>query len=243
MGRAAGQQHAPAGHVDTRHLAVNYFNLMRGVEAIGPERHRLLLIGREALREHGAVVGHFGLAIEQADAALVALAAQHLGRRAARRARPNDDHGGRVRRRFGGADGGQRVGQCLLAGHVGAAVALSHRPTRQRVEGGGAQGRPGAQAETGVVPGAAHGVAVEQALAQRRAQVATLGRDGKDFIATSGQQHGLTLGVAGGHGPVGQVGEGEAVGEQVGAGEERSSGSSHVFRGRNEVSHTVFPVF
>lgn len=54
----------------------------------------------------------------------------------------------------------------------------------------------GAQAEAGVMPGAAHGVFDNEAFAQRSAVMGAGGADGEEFFAASGQKHRLVADMA-----------------------------------------------
>ena len=80
--------------------------------------------------------------------------------------------------------------------HPDALVGVRIGPAGQRVEGRGPQGLPGAQTETGVVSGAAHRVAHEQARFQRRPEVDAQCPDSQQFVAAPHQQHRLAVGVA-----------------------------------------------
>src|SRR5258708_7225075 len=88
-----------------------------------------------------------------------------------------------------------------LVAHENTAAALLDAPARHRVEGRGRQRLAGAQAEAGVVPRAAHGIADHEPLGER-ATVMRAGRaDGEDLAAAPRQEHRLALPMAHHHPP------------------------------------------
>ena len=115
---------------------------------------------------------------EQQDLAVVALAAQRLGRRFAGRARA-DDGDGPQRRLAPQASPARRAARRTRIGRAGALDVVAGEGVQRRR----AQRRAGAQIEAGVVPGAADGVAVERALGQRAAVVGAGRADGEDLLA------------------------------------------------------------
>ena len=63
------------------------------------------------------------------------------------------------------------------------------------------------------MPRAAHRVVDHQSLAERPAVMGAVGADREDFLATTGQQHGLVADPADQHGAVGEIGLRDAVGQ------------------------------
>ena len=121
------------------------------------------------------------------DGARVALAPQHLRGREARRAAADDDD---LIRRWRCTVRRRRLRHlALVAERRSCPVARSTSPARQRIQRRRAQRLAGAQAEAGVVPGAAHGVADHQPFGERAAVVGAGRLDREDLAAGLHQQH------------------------------------------------------
>jgi len=88
---------------------------------------------------------------------------------------------------------------------VAAVVLLVDTPARDRVQRRGAQCLSGAQAEAGMVPGAAHGIADDQPLGERAAIVGAGRADGKKLAAAAREQHRLLPDMPAEHASVGNV--------------------------------------
>jgi hypothetical protein len=67
-------------------------------------------------------------------------------------------------------------------------VALLDSPARNRAERWSVQGLTGAQIETGMMPGTAHRLAIDEPFAKRTVIVGAVGTDGKEFGAAPHQQ-------------------------------------------------------
>ena len=174
------------------------------IELARMERDPLLggVAGQVVLGEIGAVVGRRVVGADERDGAGVTLAAQPLGGGVGGGAGADDDHRFRARAARGGARTGagrsnrrRRRWRQLFANRDPVPLAL-HPVARHRVQRRRAQRLAGAQAEAGVVPGAAHGIADQQPLGQRSAVVGAMGSDGEDLVAVTRQQHRLAARVA-----------------------------------------------
>ena len=153
------------------------------------------------MERFGPVVGRRVVRADHREAAAVAFPAQHVRGREPGGASPDDhDRGGlafRARRLRRGA-------RQLLPDDERVAVALD-APAADRVERGRAEGLPGAQAEAGVVPRAAHGVADDDALGERAVIVRAGRAHGEVLVATPREQHGLVVDVPQHHAAVRNV--------------------------------------
>ncbi len=165
--------------------------------------------GQIVLRQIGSIAGQGRVGAEQGDGPLIALAPQGFGRRIARCPAADDHH--RLRKHRRGRPGRFRFG--LGRAHEGLAVALFDGPALQVVQRRRADGLAGPQAEAGVVPRAAHRVADQQALGQGAAVVGAVRRHREQLLALAHEQHGFAVHLALQHGPVGEIGQGHALGE------------------------------
>ena len=91
------------------------------------------------------------------------------------------------------------AGAASFSPHDDAVALPLHLPARDGVERRRPQRLAGAQAEAGVVPGAAHRVADDSPSAERTAVVRARGADGEDLLAAPRQQHRLLSHLAGQH--------------------------------------------
>src|SRR5262249_35589734 len=105
----------------------------------------------------------------------------------------------------------------VLLAHEDRAVALIDRPAGERAQGRGAQRFAGAQVETGVVPGAAHGVVDHEAVAERTVIVRAVGADREDVAPAAHQQNLLVSDMADELAAVGELGKRDAL-REIGAG-------------------------
>jgi hypothetical protein len=168
--------------------------------------------GEIVLGEVGPVVRHLVLGADHRERALVALPAKPLRCGVARGARADDHHRRRVGRDFA-VWRGRKLACGKLAGDEEHPVALLDSPASDGVERRSAQRLAGAEAEAGVMPGAAHRVADAQPLPEWAAVMGTGGPDGEDVVAVSGDEHRLSLYVAREHSPVGKLGQRDAATE------------------------------
>ncbi len=227
---AAGEGQFLVRRVDVADAGVAaQFDALTGIEVRRTQRQPggVGAAGQVVLGQVGPVVGRGGVGAEQGDGPVVALVAQAEGRRVAGGAATDDHHRGRCLRvgrqvRRGGGQG---------RADVGLAVAAVHLPARQVVQRRRGEQAPVVQAEAGVVPGAAQGVAVDQALGQGRAVVRAGGAYGVQLPGLAHQQRRFAADVAGERAAFDDVRQGHALGE-VGAG-----------RGRWMVAHRSLLVF
>ena len=83
-------------------------------------------------------------------------------------------------------------GELELFTHIDFPVALIDPPTRDRVERRRTQRLPAAQAEAGVVPRAADGIADKDPIGERTVIMGTLRADGEQRAAVAREQHRFT---------------------------------------------------
>ena len=166
------------------------------------ERDPLLLRGARqiVLGEIGPVVGRVRIRVHDRDRARVALAAERLRGTVAGRATAHDDHP--IRR---AAPLGRRLGRRALGAHEHPSAPLLDLPGRKVVQRRRPERLPRAEAETGVVPGAAYRVAHQQAFRQRAAVMAAGGRQWRTIRSTSREQHRLAIDMPGQHAAVRDV--------------------------------------
>ena len=126
--------------------------------------------GEKALRQVGTVAGRRGVGAQHRQAPGIAFAPERFGRRLAGGAAA-DDHD-RVGQAGAGRQRAARGGRAPRA-NAHEAVGLLHVEAGDRCQGGRAERLAGAQAEAGVVPGTANGVAHQESINQRR-QIAFL---------------------------------------------------------------------
>src|SRR5262249_55918154 len=100
-----------------------------------------------------------------------------------------------------------------LLAHERLAVALLYLPARHRIERRRSDRLAGAQAEAGVMPGAAHGVIDHQALGERPAVMRAGRADRENLVAAPGQQHRLVAHAAADHLSVGEIAQRNSLGE------------------------------
>ncbi len=89
-------------------------------------------------------------------------------------------------------------------------------PAGHRVQRRRAQGLAGTQAETGMMPGASHGIADEETLRERPPVMGARRTDGEDLIAPTSEKHRLGADMPGDHAAVSKVGTRNAL-RQIGA--------------------------
>ena len=139
------------------------------------------------------------------------LAPEHLGCREAGGASA-DDHDAvrRCRRRLAPR---LRLRLRAFLSHENLPVTLLDGPARDGTQGGRAQGFTAAQVETGVVPGTAHGIANHEPVAQRAVVMRALSADREDLSPAADEQDGFAAGMADELAAVGELAEGNALGE------------------------------
>src|SRR5262249_34877083 len=134
--------------------------------------------------------------VDDGDPSLVAAATQHLGSRGARGTRTDDDDAsGRRRTAAGGIGGAQRIALALPRDED-LPVAPFHGPACDGRERRRAKGFARAQVEAGVVPGAAHLVAVDGALGEGTTVVRAGRADREELVAAADEQDGLAVRVS-----------------------------------------------
>ena len=146
--------------------------------------------GKIVLRQVRPVVWRVSVSAEHGKASAIATAAQHLGRREARRSSAdNDDVPGSLASAFQG--GGSRCRLLRLVFDEDSPVTLFRRPAVDRTEGGRAEGLAGAKTEAGMMPWTSYGVAVDDSLGQRPAVVSAGAADGEYLLARAHEDHGF----------------------------------------------------
>ena len=204
---AVGQRDLARARIDGGDVGLEpQVDAVLGVEVVAAQRHPFLgrVAGEIVLGEVGPVDRRGVVVAQHDDAALVLLAPQHLGRREAGSAAAHDHDP--VRRRRPPAWRAGLASVCALLRDEDLAVALLDRPAVDRAERRRAQRLAGAQAEAGVMPGAAHRVADQQPFGERAVIVAAVRADGEDLAAAARQQHLLVADMADQHAAVGELG-------------------------------------
>jgi hypothetical protein len=206
IGQAAaiGQLQLALGGVDTHHLGSQaHVDVLLLIKLCRPQRQPLGGggSGQKVLRQIRSVARQVRVAAEHRHRPGVAFTAQCFGSSLPGRTAAHDDDGFR-HARVGGA--GLGAGHAL-AGDVGLAVPLFYLPATHAAQRRRTQRLAGAQAESRVVPGAAHGVAHHQALGQRAAVVGAGGAHGKQLAAVARQQQRFAMGMAQQHGAFGNT--------------------------------------
>ena len=222
--RAGGQEQRVIGKLGpVVHVHAAARRVDRGGAGAAPELDAALLVevrrmqrdplfrgaaGEVVLRQIRPVVRRVHVGIHECNRPRVSLAAQRLGRRVAGRARAEDDHPlGRA-----GASGWPARGRTLGTDEDAAGPPLDV-PARQVIQGRRSQRLARPQAETGMVPGAPHGIADQQPLDQGAAVVAARRADREPFLALSDQQDCLVARVTHDHTAVRDVALRNALGE------------------------------
>src|SRR5438093_484651 len=158
-----------------------------GVEAVCAQRDPLLrrVAGQVILGQVRPVHGRRVVVAQHHNAALVALAAQHLG--GGETGRAAADNHDLLRRSGRRCDTGARCRHQLLP-HEHLVVSKLSRPARDGTERRRAQRFAGPQAEAGVVPRAAHSVVDHQPFRERTVVVGTAGADRDELVAATEEQ-------------------------------------------------------
>jgi hypothetical protein len=97
--------------------------------------------------------------------------------------------------------------------HENPPVTLLDGPACDGTQGGRAQGFAAAQVETGVVPGTAHGIANHEPVPQRAVVMRALSADREDLSPAADEQDWFAAGIADYLAAVGELAEGNALGE------------------------------
>ena len=200
-------------HVDPADLGVQpQIDVVLLVEVVRSERQPVFgrIAGQIVLREVRAIDRRRVVAAEHRDGVLVALPAQHLGRRESGRAAADNDDAVRrcrclaARPRFGLLH--------LLAHRDGVALPLD-LPAGDRAQRRRVQRLAGAQIEAGVMPRAAHRAVRDDALGERPVIVRALRPDREHLRALPHQQHGFVADMSEQEAAVGNRGKRHAFGE------------------------------
>ena len=184
------------------------------VETLGPQRYPLfrgrsreIVLGQVRPVDRGGIV-----AAQHHQTSLPLLPAQHFGGGKSRSAAANNHD------RFRSTLVRVLRFRCLLAAFDDDLVALAlDAPAGNRAQRRGMQRLARTQAETGMVPGTAHGLAIHQPLAQGTAIMGAGRADREKFIAPARQQNGLVAHMARQHRAGGEVADRNATGK-VGTG-------------------------
>ena len=144
-------------------------------------------------------------------------APEHLGGRECGGAAAHDHHALGVFARASRLARPAPRGRLDLLTHARLSVALVHAPARHRIERRRSDRLAGAQAEAGMVPRAAHGVADRQSLGERPAVVRAGRTDGEEFIAAARKQDRFLPDMSADHAAVGEVVERDAL-REIGTG-------------------------
>jgi hypothetical protein len=164
-------------------------NIVLGIETVRAQRYPVLrrAAGEIVFREIRPVDRHRIVIAQHHDAALVPLPPQCFGGGKAGRTTADDDD---FFRRFGGGRAaGHGRNRRRFPAHEYLALSLLDRKTRQWAQGRRAQRLTCAQAETGMVPGAAHGIVNQQPLGQIRVIMGAMCPDREQRRAAAHEQN------------------------------------------------------
>src|SRR5262249_32198902 len=138
--------------------------------------------GKIVLRQVWPVVWRVSVSAKHGEAAPIAAAPQHLGRRETRRSSAdNDDVPGSGVSALQG--GGNRRRRLRLIFYEDPSIAPFGRPAVDRTEGGCVEWLAAAKTEAGMMPWTSYSVADDDSLGQRPAIVSAGGADGEYLLA------------------------------------------------------------
>jgi hypothetical protein len=203
---AVGEYDTLVRDVDLRDTLSHQLDVVLRVELWSAKRDPLFRrrAGEIVLRQVGPVIGNGTLTADHRDRPIVALAAQHLRGGVPRGASTDNHHRAwcplRVRRFLRGDE----LVRLDLGRDEYFSIALFDSPACDRLERRRAQRLTGAEAETGVMPRTADGVANEKPFGEWSTVVRTRRPDGEDLASLARDEHWLAVRVPREHAAVGQ---------------------------------------
>src|SRR6202163_3779321 len=188
----------PGSRVEARHTPANQRHAIFLVEPAGAKGNPLVRrsSSQVILGEIRPIAGRAWIVVHDCNATVIAAPAQHFRSGVPGRARTDDDD---VARQPGAVDVcgiARREGVALdLAGHDDLLAATLDRPARDRIQRRRPQRLARAQAETGVVPWTAYGLAVDHAVREGSAVVRAASADGHEITVEVGEEDRFLLDV------------------------------------------------
>ena len=187
-------------------------DLMLAVEVGRAQRDPFLgrAAGQVVLRQIGSIIWSRVIGAQHRDRAGIALPPQHLGRGVSRCTAADDDDRLRAGTRYRPRPAFRRF---ELFADIDFSVLLFDPPARDRVQRRRAQCLSGAEAETGVVPGATDGIRYQHPVGERTVVMGALRADREERSTASCQHHRLPCDLPQDHPAFGEILERDSAGK------------------------------